>query len=37
MIEALNLIQKVDIVDFRSVPEDLQKNILKNGIILWKN
>ena len=36
MIDALNLIQNVDIVDFRAVPADLQKKILEEGIE-WKN
>lgn len=35
MIECLNLLQNVDVVDFHSVPPELQKNILKDGI-LWK-
>lgn len=35
MIECLNLVQNVDVVDFRSVPKELQENILKEGI-LWK-
>ncbi len=36
MIEALNLIQNVDIVDFQSVPKNIQQNILTEGIV-WKN
>lgn len=36
MIEALNLIQNVDIVDFHTVPEALQQNIIKEGIV-WKS
>ena len=35
MIEALNMIQNTDVVDFQSVPSELQKNILKDGIV-WK-
>lgn len=36
MIECLNLIQNVDVVDFQSIPEELKKNILKQGIV-WKD
>lgn len=36
MIECLNMIQNVNVVDFRSVPEKLQQAILKEGIV-WKN
>ena len=35
MIECLNLIQNVDVIDFHAVPQELQQNILKDGI-LWK-
>lgn len=34
MIDALNIPQKTDIVDFNRAPEDLKNNILKEGI-LW--
>jgi predicted nucleotidyltransferase len=37
MIEALNLVQKVDLVDFNAVPSELQHNILKEGHLLWRN
>ena len=36
MIECLNLVQKVDVVDFQSVSPKLQENILKEGI-LWNS
>lgn len=36
MIDALNLLQTVDVVDFQRVPKTMQDNILKEGI-LWKN
>ncbi len=36
MIEALNMTQNVDIVDFNSVPQEFQQSIIKEGI-LWKN
>ncbi len=32
MIEALNLVQNVDIVDFHSLPPDMKKDILQEGI-----
>lgn len=35
MIDALNLIQEVDIVDFYSLPEDMKKDILREGVA-WK-
>ena len=35
IIEALNTIQNVDLVDFRSVPKTLQEEIVRDGI-LWK-
>jgi predicted nucleotidyltransferase len=35
MIDALNIPQKTDIVDFQRAPEKLKENILKEGI-LWK-
>jgi len=36
MIDALNIPQKTDIVDFHRVPQALKENILKEGI-LWKS
>ncbi len=36
MVDVLNLRQRVDIVDFQSVPLALQQKILKEGI-LWKD
>lgn len=36
MIDALNIPQKTDIVDFNRAPQALRDNILKEGI-LWKN
>ena len=36
MIEALNMIQNTDVVDFHSVPKVLQETITKEGIV-WKN
>ena len=36
MIDALNMPQKTDIVDFNRAPQALKDNILKEGI-LWKN
>ncbi len=36
MIDALNIPQKVDVVDFNRVPDALKENILKEGI-LWKS
>lgn len=35
MIDALNIPQNTDIVDFNRVPQALKDNILKDGI-LWK-
>ena len=35
MIDALNIPQKTDIVDFQRAPQALKDNILKEGI-LWK-
>lgn len=35
MIEALNLIQNVDVVDYQSIPHLLQQKVLKEGIV-WK-
>ncbi len=35
MIDALNIPQKVDVVDLNRVPQALKENILKEGI-LWK-
>lgn len=36
MIDALNIVQNVDVVDFNNVPEALKNNILKEGI-MWKS
>jgi predicted nucleotidyltransferase len=36
MIDALNIPQKTDIVDFNRAPQALKDNILKEGI-LWKS
>ncbi len=36
MIDALNIPQKIDIVDFQRAPQALKENILKEGI-LWKS
>ena len=36
MIDALNIVQEVDIVDFNNVPEALKNNILREGI-MWKS
>ena len=36
MIDVPNLIQKVEVVDFRSVPVSLQQKIVKEGIV-WKD
>lgn len=36
MIEALNIPQKTDLVDFHRAPQSLKDNILKEGI-LWKS
>jgi predicted nucleotidyltransferase len=36
MIDALNLIQEVDVVDVQSLPDALRKAIKKEGI-LWKS
>ncbi|CDK30831.1 type VII toxin-antitoxin system MntA family adenylyltransferase antitoxin [Candidatus Babela massiliensis] len=36
MIDALNIVQEVDIVDFKNIPEALKNNILREGIV-WKN
>lgn len=35
MIEHLNIPLNVDVVDFHKIPEEVRKNILKEGI-LWK-
>ena len=32
MIDAIGLIQEVDVVDFYSLPDDMKKNILKAGV-----
>ncbi len=36
VLEAVNILRKVDIVDLNRVPESLRQNILKDGI-LWKD
>jgi predicted nucleotidyltransferase len=36
VIEALNIPQMVDIVDFQALPEKMKQDILKEGII-WKS
>ncbi|MDP3787795.1 MAG: nucleotidyltransferase domain-containing protein [Candidatus Chromulinivorax sp.] len=36
MIDALNIPQNVDLVDFQSAPEALRANILRDGIV-WKD
>jgi predicted nucleotidyltransferase len=36
MIDALNIPQAVDIVDFNNIPQALRDNILKDGL-LWKS
>lgn len=36
MIDALNIPQKVDFVDFNTVPEEMRKKILKEGV-MWKS
>ena len=36
MISILHTMQKVDVVDFHSVPSELRQTILEEGI-LWKN
>ncbi len=36
MIECLNLVQNVDVVDFQALPENMQSQILKEGIV-WKS
>lgn len=36
MIDVLNLIQKVEVVDFQAIPSTLQEKIIKEGI-LWKD
>ncbi len=36
MIDALNIPQKVDVVDFNRIPLALKENIMKEGI-LWKS
>lgn len=35
MIEALNIPQNIDLVDFNAIPFELKENILKEGIV-WK-
>ena len=36
MLDALNLAQNIDVVDFQRAPQLLQANILHDGVI-WKN
>lgn len=36
ILEALNIPQKIDIVDLRAVPNDLKKIILREGVV-WKS
>ena len=36
MIDALNIPQNTDVVDFNRVPQSLKDNILKQGIV-WKS
>lgn len=36
MIDALNMPQRVDVVDFQRVPQAMKDNILKDGIV-WKS
>jgi hypothetical protein len=36
MIDALNIPQKVDIIDFQRAPQPLKENILGEGIV-WKS
>lgn len=36
MIDVLNLIQKVELVDFQTVPPELQEKIRKEGVV-WKD
>ena len=36
MLDALNIPQKIDLIDFNRAPQALKDNILKEGI-LWKN
>ncbi len=36
MLDALNIPQNIDVVDFQRAPEALRVNILRDGI-LWKN
>ncbi len=35
MIDALNIPQKIDVVDFNRIPNALKENIMKEGIV-WK-
>jgi uncharacterized protein len=37
MFEALNLVQRIDLVDFQSVPTELKENVVKEGVLLWGN
>lgn len=36
MIDALNIPQKVDVVDFNRIPHALKENIIREGIV-WKD
>jgi predicted nucleotidyltransferase len=36
MLEALNIPQNIDVVDFQRIPQTLKNNIINEGI-LWKN
>ena len=36
MIDALNIPQRVEIIDFHAVPQAMQNNISKEGIV-WKS
>ena len=33
MIDALDLVQRIDLVDFQAVPDEMKKLILKEGIL----
>lgn len=35
MIDALNIPQRVEIIDFQTIPHEMKDNIIKEGI-LWK-
>lgn len=36
MLDALNIPQTIDLIDFQRAPQSLKENILKEGIV-WKN